>query len=54
MAKNRIQEAEETGVNTLVSTCPFCYRNLSDAIIALNSDIKMVDLVDLLLEAIEN
>ena len=54
MAENRIKEAEETGVNTLVSTCPFCYRNLSDAITALNSDIVMVDLVELFLDAIDN
>lgn len=54
MAKNRVKEAKETGVKTLVSTCPFCYRNLYDAIESLNSDIKIVDLVDLFLEAIEN
>jgi len=53
MAKNRIKEAEETGVKILVSTCPFCFRNLSDAINELNSDIKMVDLVELILDALE-
>ncbi len=52
MAKNRIQEAEETGAEYLVSTCPFCYRNLSDAIEELNSNLKMVDLVELILESI--
>lgn len=52
MAKNRVKEAEDTGAQYLVSTCPFCYRNLSDAIIALNSDLKMVDLVELFLESL--
>lgn len=52
MAKNRIKEAEDTGAQYLVSTCPFCYRNLSDAINALNSDLKMVDLVELFLESL--
>jgi heterodisulfide reductase subunit D len=52
MAENRIREAEETGAENIVSTCPFCYRNLSDAIKSLNSDMKMVDLVELLLESI--
>ncbi len=52
IAKNRIKEAEETGVKTLVSTCPFCFRNLSDAIEAINSDMEMVDLVELILEAL--
>ena len=53
IAKNRAEEAKETGVKVLVSTCPFCYRNLTDAIDALNLDIKMVDLVELLLDAID-
>jgi Fe-S oxidoreductase len=52
MAKNRIKEAEATGASFLVSTCPFCYRNLSDAIKELNSDLIMVDLVELLLESL--
>jgi len=53
IAKNRIKEAEATGVKTLVSTCPFCYRNLFDAIEACNSNIQMVDLVELILNSIE-
>lgn len=53
MAKNRVREAEETGADYLVSTCPFCYRNLNDAISALNSKLKMVDLIELFLEALE-
>jgi len=52
ISKARIREAEETGAEILVSICPFCYRNLSDAITALNSEIKMVDLMDLLEQAI--
>ena len=52
MAKNRVKEAEETGSEYLVSTCPFCYRNLSDAIEELNSNLKMTDLVELLLKSI--
>lgn len=54
MAKNRIKEAEATGASALVSTCPFCYRNLSDAIKELNSNIKMVDLVELILESLNS
>ena len=47
IAKARVQEAEETGAEYLVSICPFCNRNLSDAITALDSKIKMVDLMEL-------
>ncbi|KKM01243.1 hypothetical protein LCGC14_1796360, partial [marine sediment metagenome] len=47
-----VQEAEETGADYLVSICPFCYRNLSDAIEALGSSMKMVDLTDLVVQAL--
>ena len=53
IAKSRIQEAEETGAELIVSICPFCYRNLSDAIQALDSKIKMVDLLELLDQALD-
>ena len=52
IAKSRIQEAEETGAEYLVSICPFCYRNLSDAIIEMGSNIKMVDLMELVEQAL--
>ena len=52
IAKSRIKEAEETGAEYLVSICPFCYRNLSDAIKSLNSNIKMIDLLELLNQAL--
>lgn len=52
IAKSRVKEAEDTGAEYLVSICPFCYRNLSDAIIALNSKIKMIDLLELLDQAL--
>jgi Fe-S oxidoreductase len=52
MAINRVKEAEETGAEYIVSTCPFCWRNLSDAIESTGSNMKMVDLVELLLESI--
>jgi Fe-S oxidoreductase len=53
IAKSRVQEAEETGAEYLVSICPFCYRNLSDAIKDLGSSIKMIDLMELIIQAIE-
>ena len=52
IAKSRVQEAEETGAEYIVSICPFCYRNLSDAITALGSDLKMVDLTELVIQAL--
>jgi Fe-S oxidoreductase len=52
IAKARIKEAEETGADFLVSICPFCFRNLSDAIKDLNSDLKMIDLLELVNQAL--
>ena len=48
IAKTRVKEAEDTGAEYLVSICPFCYRNLHDAIQSLNSKIEMVDLIELI------
>ncbi|TFF89424.1 MAG: (Fe-S)-binding protein [Promethearchaeota archaeon] len=48
MAKSRVEEAKETGADYLASICPFCYRNLSDGIKALDSKMKMIDLTELL------
>lgn len=48
IAKSRIHEAEETGADYLVTICPFCNKNLSDAIKAVNSRLKMIDLLELI------
>ncbi|MFX0033709.1 MAG: (Fe-S)-binding protein [Candidatus Hodarchaeota archaeon] len=48
IAKSRVKETEETGADYLVSICPFCFRNLLDALKALNSSIKMIDLMELI------
>ena len=53
IAKTRIKEGEDTGAEYLVSICPFCYRNLNDAIKSLNSQIKMVDLIELISLSLE-
>ena len=53
ISKSRIQEAKETGAEYIVSICPFCYRNLSDAIKALGSNLKMTDLTELINQALD-
>ncbi|MCJ7651559.1 MAG: heterodisulfide reductase-related iron-sulfur binding cluster, partial [Candidatus Lokiarchaeota archaeon] len=52
IAKSRIIEAEETGAKYLVSICPFCYRNLLDAIKESDSNLEMIDLMELIYRAI--
>jgi len=48
----RIEEARATGAEALVSTCPFCFHNLDQAIKITESPIEMIDLVELVGEAL--
>ncbi|MHA1594898.1 MAG: (Fe-S)-binding protein [Candidatus Baldrarchaeia archaeon] len=52
-AMERIKEALETGAQALLSACPFCYRNLTDAIKAMNAKLEFYDLIELLDKAIQ-
>ncbi|MGQ9720487.1 MAG: (Fe-S)-binding protein [Candidatus Jordarchaeum sp.] len=52
-AEERVKEALKTGADAIVSTCPFCWRNLEDAIEAGNYDLKMYDIVELIWESIK-
>ncbi|MHA1268356.1 MAG: (Fe-S)-binding protein [Candidatus Helarchaeota archaeon] len=52
IAINRIKEAEQTGAKYLISTCPFCHRNLMDGINKSNSKLKMLDLIELIVKAL--
>jgi len=52
IAKSRIMEAEETKAKYIVSICPFCYRNLFDAIKELDSRLEMIDLMELIYQSL--
>ena len=52
MAQRRIQEAEETGAEQLVSCCPFCYQGLNVGITALESQVVMGDISGLIAESL--
>jgi len=45
IAKDRMNDARATGAQVLISTCPFCRRNLQDGRDDLKLDIRMDDLV---------
>jgi len=53
ISNNRVQDAEDTEATCLVSTCPFCHRNLMDALEKSGSALKMRDLTELILESLE-
>jgi heterodisulfide reductase subunit D len=44
----RVKEAEQLGVEAIVSACPFCERNLNDAINKYGSKLKVYDVIELL------
>ena len=48
-AKTRIEEAEETGADVLVSACPFCSTNLQDGIHESNSKLEYYDINEIIL-----
>ncbi|MHA1230203.1 MAG: (Fe-S)-binding protein [Candidatus Helarchaeota archaeon] len=52
ISMNRIKEAEDTSAEYIVSTCPFCHRNLTDGLNKSNSRLKMKDLTELILLAL--
>ena len=51
-AQTRIDEAESTGANALISACPFCSTNLQDGIEESGSKLKYYDITELILMAL--
>jgi Fe-S oxidoreductase len=52
-AKERIEEAQATGAGTIVTSCPWCEANLIDGIDGLGSKMKVEDILDIVVEAME-
>lgn len=50
---DRIKEAETTGADYLVSTCPFCEQNFRDGAIGIDSKLQVMDIVELVDQSIE-
>jgi len=48
IADLRVKDAEATGADMLVTSCPFCYQSLQSAIEAKGSGLRMLDLLELL------
>jgi Fe-S oxidoreductase len=51
-ASERIREAEATGAEAIVTACPWCVKNLKDAVRQSGSSLKVFDIVELLEKAI--
>jgi len=52
IAADRLEHAKEVGAEALTCSCPFCMRNLTDAIKETNSDIDFYDITQLVLESL--
>jgi Fe-S oxidoreductase len=50
-ATERIEEAKSTGAEAIVSACPWCERNFIDAIHTLAEKMKVLDVVELVQQA---
>ncbi|MHA1132586.1 MAG: (Fe-S)-binding protein, partial [Candidatus Helarchaeota archaeon] len=54
IAEDRVKEAKEIGVNTIVTACPFCIRNLRDAVKSLNIEgFEVLDILDLIVMSLD-
>ncbi|MCU0860899.1 MAG: (Fe-S)-binding protein, partial [Methanomassiliicoccales archaeon] len=51
IAAKRVQEALDTGAERIITTCPFCVLNLQQGAKQIGSDIKVMDLAELLADA---
>lgn len=52
-ANERIEEAKTTGAGTMITSCPFCVRNLGDAVKEYQHDMEVMDIVNLVYSAME-
>ena len=54
LAEERVEEAEETGAEIILTACPFCLLNLEDAVKTTGREgkIRVLDLAEFLVEAL--
>ena len=51
-ASERIEEAKSVGAEAIVSACPWCEDNFTDAVEAMDEKLKVLDLIDLVSQAL--
>jgi Fe-S oxidoreductase len=50
LSEIRMEEAKKAGASVLVTSCPFCLRNLND----VNSEVEVKDLIEIVEEALDD
>ena len=48
ISNERLKEAKDTGASVIISTCPFCRTNLSDANEKFDMNFEVIDLIEIL------
>jgi Fe-S oxidoreductase len=48
---DKVKQANAVGATVIISACPSCKTNINDGIKAAKSDLKMKDLMELVIEA---
>ena len=51
-ARERLEEAKDTGAEILVTSCPWCETNLRAGAVGMDEKMEIVDLFDLMMEAL--
>ena len=51
IAGDKVKQANDVGAEVIISACPSCKTNITDGIRAAGSDLKMMDLMELVIEA---
>jgi Fe-S oxidoreductase len=52
-AANRLEEARSTGAEALVSSCPWCKSNFTEAAAGSGGSLEILDVIDLVQKAVE-
>lgn len=52
LALKKLEECRSSGADIIISSCPTCKLNISDAVVETGKDIKVLDLVEVVAEAL--
>jgi Fe-S oxidoreductase len=52
-AAHRLEEVREIGAETLVSSCPWCKNNFSQAVKASGGDVQVLDISEVVWSSIQ-
>jgi Fe-S oxidoreductase len=51
IATDKVKQANDVGAEVIISACPSCKTNINDGIRAAGSELDMLDILELVIEA---